>query len=89
MKLTWHAWARAALFCVTGLVCALFVVNTLSVPVRGRTTDYVAQFTQTIDSIEIARSIHRLAHSIGVNHHCLTGGDLAKYDIERESVDDA
>jgi phospholipid/cholesterol/gamma-HCH transport system substrate-binding protein len=34
-----------SLFCITGLACASFVANTLSVPVRGDTDSYSFEFT--------------------------------------------
>jgi phospholipid/cholesterol/gamma-HCH transport system substrate-binding protein len=34
-----------SLFCITGLACASFVANTLSVPVRGDTESYSFEFT--------------------------------------------
>ncbi|MFD4180977.1 MlaD family protein, partial [Rhodococcus sp. NPDC058514] len=45
MKLGWVAAVKAIGFCVTGALCASFVVNTLSVPVRGATDDYTLEFT--------------------------------------------
>ncbi|MDY6995718.1 MAG: MlaD family protein [Actinomycetota bacterium] len=45
MTITARAWIKAALFTGIGLLCAVLVVNTLSVPVPGATADYVAEFT--------------------------------------------
>ena len=36
---------RLSLFCLTGVACASFVANTLSVPVRGSTDSYSFEFT--------------------------------------------
>ncbi len=56
MKLTWHAWAKAGIFCAVGLMCGLFVVNTLSVPVRGATTGYVAQFS-SVEGLNVGNPV--------------------------------
>ena len=56
MKLTWHAWAKAGMFCAVGLMCALFVVNTLSVPVRGATIGYLAQFS-SVEGLNVGNPV--------------------------------
>ena len=56
MKLTWHAWAKAGMFCAVGVMCALFVVNTLSVPVRGATTGYLAQFS-SVEGLNVGNPV--------------------------------
>ncbi|MFC9789636.1 MCE family protein [Rhodococcus sp. NPDC127528] len=45
MKIDWVPVAKAIGFCVTGVLCASFVANTLSVPVRGDTDEYTVEFT--------------------------------------------
>ncbi|TSD46090.1 MCE family protein [Rhodococcus sp. KBS0724] len=45
MKIRTAQVVRLSLFCITGLACASFVANTLSVPVRGDTESYSFEFT--------------------------------------------
>ncbi|GAB2644714.1 MCE family protein [Prescottella soli] len=45
MTIGWVPFAKAAGFCVAGVVCGLLVANTLSVPVRGATDTYTVEFT--------------------------------------------
>ncbi|MCE4264742.1 MCE family protein [Rhodococcus globerulus] len=45
MKIRTAQVVRLSLFCITGLACASFVANTLSVPVRGDTASYSFEFT--------------------------------------------
>ncbi|WP_430335362.1 MCE family protein [Rhodococcus sp. ACT016] len=45
MTIGWVPLAKAAGFCIAGVVCGLLVVNTLSVPVRGDTDTYIVEFT--------------------------------------------
>jgi len=45
MTIGWVPLAKAAGFCVAGVVCGLLVANTLSVPVRGATDNYTVEFT--------------------------------------------
>lgn len=45
MKLGWVPVVKTVGFCVIGGVCAAFVANTLSVPVRGDTERYTVEFT--------------------------------------------
>ncbi|TQF68812.1 MCE family protein [Rhodococcus spelaei] len=45
MKIAWVPVVKAIGFCLTGVLCASFVVNTLSVPVRGDTDEYTVEFT--------------------------------------------
>ncbi|MFC7446963.1 MCE family protein [Rhodococcus daqingensis] len=45
MKIGWVPAVKAVGFCVIGALCASFVVNTLSVPVRGDTDSYTLEFT--------------------------------------------
>ncbi len=45
MKLAPMSWVKLTLFCLIGLMCGVLVVNTLSMPVRGPSAEYVAQFS--------------------------------------------
>lgn len=45
MKIGWVPAVKAVGFCVIGALCASFVANTLSVPVRGDTDRYTLEFT--------------------------------------------
>lgn len=45
MKLGWYPVAKAVAFIVVGVVCAVLVANTLTVPVRGATHAYTVEFT--------------------------------------------
>lgn len=56
MKLTWTSWTKLGMFCAIGLLCATFVVNTLSVPVRGDTVDYVAQF-RSVEGLNVGNPV--------------------------------
>ena len=56
MKLTWQAWAKLGLFCAVGILCGLLVVNTLSVPVRGKTVDYIAQFS-SVEGLNVGNPV--------------------------------
>ena len=44
MTIRWQAWTKVGAFCAAGAASAVLVVNTLSVPVRGSTYTYTAQF---------------------------------------------
>ncbi|WP_396913033.1 MlaD family protein, partial [Mycolicibacterium sp.] len=41
----WQSWAKLGAFGTAGVLSAVLVMNTLSVPVRGNTVTYQAQFT--------------------------------------------
>jgi phospholipid/cholesterol/gamma-HCH transport system substrate-binding protein len=56
MTLTWRAWAKVWMFCAIGLLCGVFVVNTISVPVRGNTTEYLAQFS-SVEGLNIGNPV--------------------------------
>jgi phospholipid/cholesterol/gamma-HCH transport system substrate-binding protein len=45
MKIGWVPALKAVGFCLTGVLCGSFVVNTLTVPVRGATDRYTLEFT--------------------------------------------
>lgn len=45
MRLGWFPVAKAVAFVLAGIVCAVLVANTLTVPVRGATHHYTAEFT--------------------------------------------
>lgn len=56
MNLTWQDWTKIGLFCSVGMMCGVFVVNTLSAPVRGATTDYVAQFS-SVEGLNVGNPV--------------------------------
>jgi len=56
MKLGWQAWAKLAMFCGAGASSAVLVFNTLSVPVRGDTTQYRAEFS-SVEGLNIGNPV--------------------------------
>ncbi len=56
MKVSWQSWAKVGSFCAAGVMSGLLVVNTLSVPVRGNTTNYVAQFS-SVEGLSVGNPV--------------------------------
>lgn len=77
---SWFAWTKLGIFCAAGVASAVLVANTLSVPVRGNTVNYTAQFSSveglnvgnpvSIDGIRIGRveSIEFSSNADGTSH---------------------
>ena len=45
------------MFCAVGVMCALFVVNTLSVPVRGATTGYPRRQFSSVEGLNVGNPV--------------------------------
>ncbi|MHC9290896.1 MCE family protein [Mycobacterium sp. LTG2003] len=54
-KRSW-AWAKLGAFCTAGVASAVLVANTLSVPVRGSTVTYVAEFT-SVEGLNVGNPV--------------------------------
>lgn len=56
MKIPWQAAVKVGTFCGAGLLCAVLTVNTLSVPVRGDTVTYTAQFS-SVEGLNVGNPV--------------------------------
>jgi phospholipid/cholesterol/gamma-HCH transport system substrate-binding protein len=51
-----RSWIKLGGFCAAGVVSAVLVTNTLSVPVRGRTVTYLAQFS-SVEGLNVGNPV--------------------------------
>lgn len=56
MKIGWWPLTKLGAFCGAGAMCAVLVTNTLSVPVRGDTVTYQAQF-RSVEGLNIGNPV--------------------------------
>ena len=53
---SWQSWTKLGLFCTAGVASAVLVANTLSVPVRGATVNYIAQFA-SVEGLNVGNPV--------------------------------